>query len=42
MTYRKPELRGYPAIAIVQASDKDDGLPDNPLIHSAPAYEADE
>jgi hypothetical protein len=43
MTYRKPELHGYPATSVVQSTDKDEGLAESQQqLFTAPAYEADE
>jgi len=45
MTYTKPELKGFSAVAVVQTSGanaKSIGGFDAPGVHSQPAYEADE
>ena len=45
MTYTKPQLLGYAAIAVIQSGGTQKNsmnVEGNPQIHSVPAYEADE
>jgi hypothetical protein len=45
MMYTKPQLSGYPAIAVIQSGGSSKNgmtLEGNPNFHTIPAYEADE
>lgn len=44
MTYRKPQLHGHPAIAVIQNTQKSQGNFEqgSTSLRTTPAYEADE